>query len=229
MRIAILEDDLSQAELISLWLETAGHTCHHFQTAAAFQKNLVHESYDLIILDWELPASSGIDVLKWVREQLGWELPVLFTTVRDSEEDIVTALKAGADDYIIKPLLESVTLARVYALARRVAGNPQSDDVYEIGNYRANKKTGTISLDGKDIEMTDREFMLADALFHHVGNIISRGYILENIWGLSAAIDTRTIDTHISRIRQKLHLVPENGWRIKAVYQHGYRLEQISA
>ena len=95
MRIAILEDDISQAKLISLWLEIAGHACHHFQTAAAFQKNLVHESYDLLILDWELPTSSGLDVLVWVRQQKGWDLPVLFTTVRDSEADIVAALLYG--------------------------------------------------------------------------------------------------------------------------------------
>jgi len=227
MRIAILEDDISQAELVSLWLKNVGHSCHHFQSAADFQRNLVHESYDLIILDWELPSSSGIEVLKWLRQQLGWELPVLFTTVRDSEDDIVTALEAGADDYINKPLSQIVTLARVNALLRRFAGNLNTDDVYDIGDYQVNKKAGTIALRDDVIEMADREFMLADALFRQQGNIISRGYILEAIWGISAAVDTRTIDTHISRIRQKLQLVPENGWRIKAVYQHGYRLEKV--
>jgi DNA-binding response OmpR family regulator len=227
MRIAILEDDISQAELISLWLKTAGHSCYHFQSATDFQKNLVHESYDLVVLDWELPSSSGIEVLKWVRQQLGWDLPVLFTTVRDSETDIVTALEAGADDYINKPLSQTVTLARVNALLRRFSGNRDPEESYEIDNYVVNRKIGKITLDGNNIEMTDREFMLADALFRHLGNIVSRGYILESIWGISAAVDTRTIDTHISRIRQKLKLLPENGWRIKAVYQHGYRLERV--
>ncbi len=227
MRIAVLEDDPSQAELISLWLERAGHACHHFQSAADFQKNLSRESYDLIILDWELPTSSGIEVLRWVRDQLGWELPVLFTTVRDSEEDIVTALEAGADDYINKPLSESVTLARVNALLRRLSGRREADEVYDIGNYMVNRKAGSIMLEGQQVDMTDREFMLADTLFRHAGNIVSRGYILENIWGITSAVDTRTIDTHISRIRQKLKLLPENGWRIKAVYQHGYRLEKL--
>jgi len=227
MRIAILEDDISQAELISLWLEIEGHSCHHFQSATDFQKNLTRESYDLVIMDWELPSSSGIEVLKWLRQKLGWDLPVLFTTVRDSETDVVTALEAGADDYISKPLSQTVTLARVNALLRRFTGNKGTDDVYDIENYEVNKKTGTITLQGNVIDLTDREFMLADALLMKLGNILSRSYILENIWGINAAVDTRTIDTHISRIRQKLQLVPENGWRIKAVYQHGYRLERV--
>ena len=227
MRIIVLEDDPSQAELISLWLENAGHACHHFQSAADFQKDLTRESYDLIILDWELPASSGIDVLRWIREQLGWETPVLFTTVRDSEEDVVAALEVGADDYISKPLSQSVTLARVNALLRRHSGQAEADETYDRGSYKINRKTGTIMLDGQPVDMTDREFMLVDALFRNIGNIISRGYILENIWGISTAVDTRTIDTHVSRIRQKLQLLPENGWRIKAVYQHGYRLEKL--
>lgn len=229
MRIAILEDDISQAELIQAWLKDAGHSCYHAQSASEFQKNLVRESYDLVILDWELPSSSGIEVLQWIRQQFSWDLPVLFTTVRDSESDIVRALEAGADDYIIKPLSQTVTLARVNALLRRFSADRDVDDSYQVGNYMVNRKTGTIAIDGNPVDMTDREIMLADALFHHVGNIVSRGYILETIWGVSSAVDTRTIDTHISRIRQKLKLVPDNGWRIKAIYQHGYRLERVEA
>ena len=227
MRIAILEDDVSQAELINVWLKDAGYSCYHFQSASDFQKNLVHESYDLVILDWELPSSSGIEVLQWIREEIGWDLPVLFTTVRDSESDIVTALETGADDYIIKPLSQTVTLARVNALLRRFSADRDADDTYRVDKYLVNRKAGTITVVDTPVDMTDREFMLADALFRHIGNIVSRGYILETIWGISAAVDTRTIDTHISRIRQKLKLVPDNGWRIKAVYQHGYRLERV--
>ena len=227
MRIAVLEDDISQAELISLWLTDAGYICHHFQTAASFQRNVAHESYDLIILDWELPASSGIDVLKWVREQKGWQLPVLFTTVRDSEADIVTALEAGADDYINKPLVQSVTLARVHALIRRVSGAKAESSVLEVGDFCIDSSTSSVTHKGEQITLTDREFKLVEILFKQLGNIVSRGYILENVWGISADINSRTVDTHISRIRQKLHLTPEHGWKVKAIYQHGYRLEQI--
>ena len=227
MRIAVLEDDISQAELISLWLTDAGYICHHFQTAATFQRNVSHESYDLIILDWELPESSGIDVLRWVREQKGWQVPVLFTTVRDGEADIVSALDAGADDYINKPLLQAVTLARVHALLRRLAGATAESNTLELGDFSIDHTSNSITRKGEHITLTDREFKLAEILFKHVGNIVSRGYILENVWGISADINSRTVDTHMSRIRQKLKLTPEHGWKIKAIYQHGYRLEQV--
>lgn len=227
MRIAVLEDDVDQAELISLWLKTEGHICHHFQRAALFQKNVSHESYDLIVLDWELPESSGIEVLQWIREQKGWELPVLFTTVRDEEEDIVRALTSGADDYIVKPLSQSVTLARVNTLLRRFHKGQQDTQEIEIGQYMINSANSSIIMNGEALNLTDREFKLAKVLFSQVGDIVSRGYILETVWGISADIDTRTVDTHISRIRQKLKLLPENGWQIKAIYQHGYRLERV--
>ena len=145
--------------------------------------------------------------------------------MRDSEADIVTALEAGADDYINKPLSESVTLARVNALLRRAVYGA-GDGIDEVADYQINSRTSSITFRGEMIELTDREFKLAEALFRQVGKIVSRGHILESIWGISADVDTRTVDTHVSRIRQKLHLIPENGWKIKAVYQHGYRLEQ---
>lgn len=228
MRIAILEDDPDQANLLAAWLGDDGHNTHIFHTADKIKKDFLRESYDLLILDWELPTSSGIEVLVWVREQADWYIPVLFTTVRDQQEDIVQALDAGADDYIIKPISQQILLARVHALLRRAHQNIDTDHILEHGEFVFDTQAGTVSRHGEAIMLTEREFKLSVMLFRSIDQIVSRGHILENIWGMTADVPTRTIDTHISRIRQKLQLVPEHGWKIRAVYQHGYRLETVA-
>lgn len=228
MRIAVLEDDQDQSRMIQLWLERAGYSCHAHASAAAFQRALQRSSFDLLIIDWELPVSSGIEVLGWVREQIDWHIPVLFMTARADEADIVHALEKGADDYIVKPASEAVTLARIKALSRRLAGPRGSPERLEFGELFVDVDSGEIRLGGCRCELTEREFQLALMLFRNVGRLISRDHLLESIWGISADIATRTVDTHISRLRQKLRLTPEHGWQLKAIYQHGYRLELLT-
>lgn len=227
MRIAILEDDLDQARLLELWLNESGHSCHSFQKAADFQRDFARDSFDLLVLDWELPVSSGIEVLRWVRQNADWSIPVLFITVRDTEQDIVEALEAGADDYMIKPVSRAVTLARIGALGRR-AGGVDAASCIELGDFAISPREGSIRRNGEPVELTERESRLAMMLFSNIGRLISRDHLLESVWGISSKVATRTVDTHISRLRQKLGLVPENGWQLKAIYQHGYRLEQLS-
>ena len=228
MRVAVLEDDKDQNRMIQLWLEMGGHSCHPHLDAAGFQKDLKRSSFDLLILDWELGTSSGIEVLEWVRKQIDWRIPVLFMTARDSEEDIVYALEKGADDYIVKPASKAVTLARINALARRSGNDNPQGELLEFGDLSINVGQSEVRVDGVPVELTDREFKLAVMLFTNVGRLISRDHLLENIWGITANIATRTVDTHVSRLRQKLHLTPEHGWQLKAIYQHGYRLEQLA-
>lgn len=227
MRIAVLEDNLDQLRMVQLWLEGAGHHCHPHTDAADFLRSLKRSSFDLLMIDWELPVSSGIEVLTWVREQIDWHIPVLFMTARDTEADIVHALEQGADDYIIKPASQAVTLARINALARRL-GNPQhARERLAFDDISIDVEKGEIHQGGRRCELTEREFKLAVMLFNNLGRIISRDHLLENIWGISANIATRTVDTHVSRLRQKLQLTPEHGWQLKAIYQHGYRLEHL--
>ncbi len=228
MRIAILEDNEDQGRLIQLWLEEAGHHCHRHADAAAFQRTLRRSSFDLLLIDWQLPVSSGIEVLVWVREQIDWRIPVLFMTARDAEADIVHALERGADDYIVKPASRAVTLARINALARRLGNQPRQRDLLVFGDISIDSEKGEILVRGHPAELTEREFQLAVMLFRNIGRLLSRDHLLEDIWGISAAITTRTVDTHVSRLRQKLQLTPEHGWQLKAIYQHGYRLERLS-
>ena len=210
------------------WLEAEDHVCHTFANADAFVKELRHESYDLLIMDWELPKSSGIELLEWLRSQQELDTPVFFITHRDSEADIVEALEKGADDFLSKPVSREVMLARVNALARRRSGHAGGTDQLEIGELRLDKERKNAWLAGEPIEMTDKEFQLAWMLLSNVGRLLSRDHLLETIWGLGPELLTRTVDTHISRLRRKLGLLPEKGWRLKAVYHQGYRLERLT-
>jgi DNA-binding response OmpR family regulator len=119
MRIAVLDDDRSQTDLVSQVLNAAGHVCHAFQSGKEMVNQLRRESFDMLIIDWQVPDLSGADVLRWSREKLPPTLPVLFMTSRSGEDDIVAGLAAGADDYMIKPIRRGELVARVQALLRR--------------------------------------------------------------------------------------------------------------
>lgn len=228
MRIALLEDDVDVAQLERLWLEMDGHDCSLFTHGQDLIKALGRESFDMLVLDWMLPDISGIEVLQWARNHLDWRIPILFVTQRDSEEDIVHALSLGADDYMVKPMRQREMLARVNALARRSPGLQEDSQTLHIEPFTIDLKSRTISADKQAIELTQKEFDLAVFMFKHLGRILSRGHILESVWGQPSQISTRTVDTHISRVRNKLGLNADQGWRLSAVYQHGYRLERLT-
>ncbi|KZZ75302.1 DNA-binding response regulator [Oleiphilus sp. HI0132] len=169
----------------------------------------------------------GTEVLKSIRSELSWRIPVIFLTSRDSEADIITALDAGADDYLVKPARPGELKARVNALARRSANEVEEQEEMVIGPYVINLTKRTIVSFGEDVPLTDKDFDLAVFMFQNIGRLLSRDYLLERVWGISININTRTVDTHVSRLRRKLHIKPENGFRVKTVYQHGYRLEKV--
>lgn len=226
--IGFLEDDPDQAELIALWLEQAGYTPRIFRTATEFRRRLGSEAVDLLLLDWMLPDANGLDVIGWIRSSANATLPVIFLTARSREEDVVKGLESGGDDYVIKPPKQAELLARVGAvLRRRNQGESDSSRELLLEPYRIDLQRRRVHLGERgEIELTQREFDLACYLFRRQGRIVSRDALLENVWNMSASVSTRTVDTHVSRLRKKLELSGEHGWRLTAVYQHGYRLEQ---
>lgn len=228
MKIAILEDDESQAKVISIFLESAHHTFKIFSLGTTFQESLGKEHFDLYIFDWELPDTSGIEVLKWTRDQHGWDTPVLFLTARNSKEDIVMALESGADDYMVKPVDYQEFLARVNTLGRRRGHIEKKLDKVNYGDFTVYTHERRISLSGNDLSLTPKEYELSALLFESAGRLLPRNEILKSVWGIEAEINTRTVDTHISRIRKKLELEPKNGWLLSSIYHHGYRLERVS-
>ncbi|MGB0133118.1 response regulator transcription factor [Dokdonella sp.] len=224
--IGFLEDDPDQSDLILHWLEQAGYRTRLFNSAAEFRRRQGSEAIDLLLLDWMLPDSSGPEIVEWIRASANSKLPVIFLTAKGTEADMVRGLNAGGDDYVVKPAKRQELIARVGAVLRRLGLEGNDASQFDLPPYNVDSARRRISYAGKDVELTPREFDLAAYLFRRHGRIVSRDSLLENVWNMNASVSTRTVDTHISRLRKKLDLDGEFGWRLAAVYQHGYRLEQ---
>lgn len=226
MRIAILEDDPSQAELLTYWLKLGGHTPHPFDRGTRLLEALERQTFDVLLLDWNVPDISGIDVLTRVRQRLRSGVPVLFSTSRNREEDVVRALREGADDFVTKPVRRMELLARLESLARRSQYAEPMSDSFEVGIFRVDCQTRSITRDNVVLQLSAKDFELSVLFLRSVGRLLSRSHILEVVWSSDRAINSRTLDTHVCRVRKKMGLIPEHGWELLAVYGHGYRLEQ---
>lgn len=225
--VGLLEDDPDMAALVAQWLEESGYAVRLFRNATEFRRRQGSEAIDLLLLDWMLPDSTGIEVIGGIRSSANGKLPVVFLTARDAEDDVVRGLASGGDDYVIKPPKRRELIARLSAVLRRHGADADAGETILLAPYSVDSKRRKVSIDGREVELTQREFDLANFLFRRHGRIVSRDALLENVWNLSAAVSTRTVDTHVSRLRKKLDLNGENGWRLAAIYQHGYRLEQV--
>ena len=242
MHIGLLEDDTSQIELISLWARESGDQLKSYTTGKSFREAMGSEKFDLLVLDWHLPDTTGIKELDWLRSNKTFNTPVIFITSRDSEESVVEALDHGADDYMVKPVKKGITLARIKALQRRYrigqaaaasardnAGDPDQPAAIEnYEPYEVNSQEHKISRNGEAIKLTNKEYELAAYLFRNAGCLVSREHLLEAIWGTTAELNTRTVDTHISRVRSKLGISPAVGWQLSSIYQRGYRLFKVT-
>jgi two-component system response regulator RegX3 len=226
MRLAVLEDNIEHTELLREWLSSAGHQCHFYTNGKQFVREAGRESFDLMVLDWEVPGMDGEQVLRWVRANIAERVPVLFLTGRLGEEDVVHALSNGADDYLSKPPRRMELIARIDALVRRA--HPREHEVLEFPPYRIDTVMRSVTLGGVDVSLTQKEYELTVFLFRNVGRLVSRSHIEETVWGRGAEVLSRSLDTHLSRIRRKLILNPGNGYRLTPVYNHGYRLESVT-
>lgn len=224
MRIAALDDDALQLQLLEQVVTEAGHSCHNFLKGAALQQALRRESFDLLLVDWELPDIPGTQVVHWVREQISKELPIIFITHRSEEADIVEGLNCGADDFMIKPIRAAELRARMSALLRR-AYPLSSQSVLNFGPYRFITATNGIEMDGQPVEVTHREYTLALTLFQNQGRLLSRDHLREVVWGHNSEVQSRSLDTHVSRLRNLLNLRAGQPYSISAIYGYGYRLD----
>lgn len=227
MKIAFLEDDAAFAANIIEWLEQAGHGVNWFRTGRECLRALTEESHDLCLFDWMLPDMSGPDVMAGLKLK-GMLPPVIFLTGRDAEEDVVRVIQAGADDYIVKPPSRSVLIARIHAVARRCSAQLRPEPVQDFGGLSVDFGNRRFEIGGEPVKLTEKETELALYFFGRVGMLLPRGHLIQVVWGSSPEIDTRTVDVHVSHLRGKLGLTPENGWRLVSVYRQGYRLERIA-
>ena len=225
--VGLLEDDADQAAIVAQWVEEAGYAVRVFRTAGEFRRRQGAESIDLLLLDWMLPDTAGIDVLGWIRASGNSRLPVIFLTARDAEEDLVRALASGGDDYVVKPPKRGELLARVNALLRRAYPQKESGE-FVIDRYRFDPAKAQIHIGEQTVVLKQKEFDLAVFLFRNIGRLLSRKHLLEAVWSMEAEVSSRSLDTHVSRLRSKLGINPENGYRLVAIYSVGYRLETVS-
>jgi DNA-binding response OmpR family regulator len=226
MIFAVVEDSRSQAEVLKALLKSEGHQVEIFADGASCLEALKSRSFDFFVIDWNLPDMGGDEVLRQVREQFGWEVPVVFCTARTDEEDASDILRMGADDYIPKPVRYMEFMARVHALLRR---RKPRQSLLQFGNIEIDLEGRRIRLAGADVDLTQREFELAVILLRNVGRVLSREELLAGVWAREADVDTRTVDTHASRLRKKLGLAGESGLMLSSVYGQGYRLDTVQA
>ena len=224
MKIYILEDDSDQSQLVQHWLNSLNHVSEVFDSGRELIDQLQVKQPDLLILDWNLPGISGLDVMRWIKSNGHEGIPIIFNSARDSEEAVVEALTLGADDYLTKPIKQAELMARIAAVARRyqLETNPVDTSPYQFMDT-----TNQVQMNDELITLTEKEYQLAKFLFGNEGQITSRDVLLESIWSKSPGLSTRTVDTHISRLRKKLHLDGNSGWKLASIYHKGYRLIKL--
>lgn len=227
MKIATLDDDRVQLDLILDTIAEAGFEGSGFSRANALLSALRRETFDLLILDWQLPDKSGVEVVRWAQKNLTPPPPILLVTSRSDDADVVEGLGAGADDFLTKPVSKAVLQARIHALLRRAYGAPEAQAAETHGHVTLDPSTGTATANGQAVAMTAKEFAVALILLRNLNRALSRSYLLDSIWGSDPDLNSRTLDMHISRVRSKLNLRPDAGFRLAPVYSYGYRLERL--
>ena len=225
MNFAVVEDSRSQAEVLKALLKSEGHQVEVFAEGLACLEALKSRSFDFFIIDWTLPDIGGDVVLKYIRENCGWDVPVVFCTASTTEENAADILRLGADDFIPKPIRYMEFMARIESLLRRRQGARPSS--LRFGNIEVDLASRRVKLAGIDVDLTQREFDLAVVFLSNVGRVLPREELLASVWVRDTEVDTRTVDTHASRLRKKLGLGGESGLMLSSVYGQGYRLDTV--
>ena len=223
-RILIVEDESSLSEPLAYLLEREGYetsiAADGLQAVADFDRT----GADLVLLDLMLPGMSGTEVCREIRTRSS--VPIIMLTAKDSEVDIVVGLELAADDYVTKPYSTRELLARIRAvLRRRVDTDLDDNQVLESGTVRMDVERHTVSVDGKDVPMPLKEFELLELLLRNSGRVLTRGQLIDRVWGADYFGDTKTLDVHIKRIRSKIEKVPGEPTMLVTVRGLGYRFE----
>jgi DNA-binding response OmpR family regulator len=223
--IAVVEDDLAFASEMEEFLGAAGYTVSSYDSSQKFLAALRQSECDLLIVDWSIPDLSGIEVLEYIRK-FHPDMPAIMLTARAENIDIVRGLEAGADDYVAKPVDPAVLAQRIKSLLRRSKGEVKnvSENVI-LGRYLLRPSTSTIYLGDEEIVVPKREFDMAMLFFTNPNRLLSRQYLAATLWGKVVDYQSRTIDTHVARLRKNLKLDPTCGISLNALYGFGYTLQ----
>ncbi|MBD3878494.1 MAG: response regulator transcription factor [Selenomonadaceae bacterium] len=223
MRILLAEDDSRLGKLIEYMLQQNKFNVEWITNGADIFEYAMYSEYDILVLDWMMPNVSGLDACRQLREA-GYERAILMLTAKDTVEDRVMGLDAGADDYLVKPFEFDELLARLRALGRRSTQKIQQE-VIEIGDFTLNRTTKVLMRKDQVIQLSPREFQIFDLLAQNLGVVVPRDIILDRIWGLERDITSNNIDSYMKILRKKLMEVDDGSIAIKTVRGIGYRLE----
>jgi len=223
MTIALLNGIEDDAECLKAWMEEAGLPCSLYFNLSDFQKNIIENNYEAIVV-----FDCGLHSIEFIRNDVCGLIPIVYI---GSESDFVSAFELGVDGCLSKTLPQFESIARIKAVFRRL----DLKDCLDDGQYVLDYSPFKIDVDKKGfyfsnqkIELTRKEYDLVLYLFRHVGKLISRGRLLQVVWGTSPELSTRTVDAHISRLRSKLNINPnDSGWELKSVYKKGYCLAKV--
>ena len=221
--ILIVEDDRDIAELVRHYLVRAGHTAEALSSGLDVLARVRQRRPDLLVLDLMLPGLHGLEVCRALRGSPATvDLPIIIVTARAEEADRVGGLDLGADDYVTKPFSPKELVARVAALLRR-AGRPAtvSAPILRYGRIEIDRDRHVVTDDGREIGLTAKEFLLLEYFIAHCGRVLSRDRLLTEVWGYQYTGGTRTVDVHVSRLREKLPVLAEE---LVTVKQFGYKL-----
>ena len=225
MRVLLAEDDKRLGKLIQYMLEQNDIQVEWVTNGSDIYEYAMYTDYDILILDWMMPGETGVEACSRLRKD-GYEKAILMLTARDSVEDRVTGLDAGADDYLVKPFEFAELMARLRALGRRSTQKIQQD-VVEVGGFTLNRTAKVLKKADQVIQLSPREFQIFDLLAQNLGIVVPRDIILDRIWGLESDVSSNNIDSYMKILRKKLDL-GDGGTVIKTVRGVGYKLEARS-
>lgn len=223
-RILIVDDEPSLSEPLAYLLGREGYETTVAEDGPAALAEFDRAGADLILLDLMLPGLPGTEVCREIR--LKSAVPIIMLTAKDSEVDIVVGLELGADDYVTKPYSTRELLARIRAvLRRRVDDETVDDGVLEAGGVRMDIDRHQVTVDGREVAMPLKEFELLELLLRNTGRVLTRGQLIDRVWGADYFGDTKTLDVHVKRIRSKIEADPSNPTLLLTVRGLGYRFE----
>lgn len=223
-KILIVDDDENICELLTLYLEKEGYIVVCANDGLDALDLYKDENPDLIILDIMLPGMDGKDVCKQIKRKD--DVPILMLSAKAETFDKVLCLELGADDYVVKPFEAKELVARVKAIIRRTKSNQSGYSDLKFTDLVISKNTYTVLLKDKQIELPLKEFELLHMMASNPNSVFTRDMLLERVWGFDFFGDSRTVDVHIKRLREKINL-PGVNWQLKTVWGVGYKFEVL--
>ena len=220
--ILIVDDETAIRDMVSIALELAGFTCLKAENAQQAHALIIDESPDLVLLDWMMPGTSGIELLRRLRrDELTAKLPVIMLTAKATEDNLVQGLEVGADDYLTKPFSPRELVARINSLLRRNQA-VVSEDILEAGELSLDPASHRVSIANTPVEIGPTEYRLLAFFLSHQERVYSRDQILDHVWGGNVYMDERTVDVHIRRLRKAISLEGHDRF-VQTVRGAGYR------